>query len=178
MATLPGKYLILALASAGLMQAGMAGESLLSDSGLQLHGFLTQGFVKTDANRFFGPSDKGSFQFTEIGLNGSLRPIPDLLLSGQVLARRAGEMYNGSPTIDFALARWDFLDSAQNTAGISIGRLKNPLGLYNRTRDVAHTRPGVFVPETVYFDKVRNLEHASDGAMLHLAHFTDIGQLS
>lgn len=137
----------------------------------QFHGFLTQGFVKTDNNRFFGPSDKGSFKFTEVGLNASTRPLPELLLSAQVLSRRAGELYNGSPSIDFAVARWDFADKDAYRIGVSVGRFKNPVGLYNTTRDVAHTRPGVFLPQSIYFDKVRNLEHSSDGVMLHLDHF-------
>ena len=137
----------------------------------QFHGFLTQGFVKTDNNRFFGPSDKGSFEFTEIGLNASTRPVADLLLSAQILSRRAGAMYNGSPAIDFAVVRWDFLNTEGYRAGVSLGRIKNPIGLYNTTRDVAQTRPSTFLPQSIYFDKVRNLEHSSDGIMLHLDRF-------
>ncbi len=137
----------------------------------QFHGFLTQAYVKTDHNRFFGPSDQGSLEFTEIGVNASTRPLPQLLLSAQLLSRRAGAMYNGSPVLDFAVARWDIAERDDYHADVSLGRLKNPIGLYNTTRDVAHTRPSIFLPQSIYFDKVRNLEHSSDGMRLHLDHF-------
>ncbi|RMG37257.1 MAG: hypothetical protein D6720_03455 [Gammaproteobacteria bacterium] len=87
-------------------------------------------------------------------------------------------MYNGSPTIDFALARWELSETDDHQATLSIGRHKNPIGLYNATRDVAHTRPSVFVPQSVYFDRVRNLLLSSDGVMLHLDHYADFGELS
>lgn len=163
------------LASSGPPPAFAAEGSNGLGSG-QLHGFLAQGFVKTDNNRFFGASDEGSFEFTEIGLNGSVRPRPELLLSGQLLARKAGEMYDGSPTVDFALAHWNFVDDASSHVGVSVGRLKNPIGLYNETRDVAHTRPGIFMPQVIYYDKVRDLEMSSDGVGLHLRRFNEMGE--
>ena len=62
--------------------------------------------------------DKGSFEFTEIGVNASTRPLPELLLSAQLLSRKAGAMYNGTPAIDFAVARWDFMDQDSYRAGL------------------------------------------------------------
>jgi len=48
---------------------------------LQVHGFLTQGYVKTTDNRFFGDSDSknGSFDYTELGVNASFRATPSIL---------------------------------------------------------------------------------------------------
>lgn len=144
---------------------------------IQIHGFLSQGFVKTDHNRFFGDSESGSFQFTELGINASYRPLPSLLLTGQLLSRNAGAMYDASPQIDYALADWIFANSHKYTLRASVGRQKNPIGLFNETRDVASTRPGIFVPQSVYFDKVRNLVLASDGIGLHGDWFTEQGLL-
>ncbi len=160
-----------------LLLAGMARGDAGLDS-LQVHGFLSQGFVKTDHNRFFGPSDEGSFQFTEIGINGSIRPTSSLLLSAQLLARKAGAMYDLRPTLDFAQLRWEILERDRFDLGVSIGRVKNPIGLYNVTRDVAHTRPSVFLPQAIYYDKVRNLQHSSDGVLLHASHFSDVGEFA
>ncbi len=166
------------LCGALLLPAVGQADAADRSSDWQFHGFLTQGFVKTDHNRFFGPSDKGSFEFTEIGVNASTRPLPELLLSAQLLSRKAGAMYNGTPAIDFAVARWDFMGQDSYRAGLSLGRLKNPIGLYNSTRDVAHTRPSIFLPQSIYFDKARNLEHSSDGIMLHLDRFGESQLLS
>jgi hypothetical protein len=52
---------------------------------LQLHGFASQAVVQTSDNRWFGDSDGTSFDFTEIGLNASLRVNPKVLFASQIL---------------------------------------------------------------------------------------------
>jgi hypothetical protein len=144
-------------------------NSALADSswskGLEFHGFLTQGYVQTTDNRFFGDSDKGSLDFTELGLNVSLRLNGKLRLAGQLLSRRAGEMYDGSPALDYGLVDYTALSDENKRLGVIAGRFKNPLGFYNDTRDVAFTRPAIFLPQSIYFDKVRNLMLSNDGLM-------------
>lgn len=143
---------------------------------LQLHGFLSQGFVQTSANRFFGPSDEGSWEFREIGVNLSFQPRPDLLFSGQLLSRKAGGMYDGSIRIDYGLVDFAPIMRENMRAGVRVGRLKNPLGFYNDTRDVPFTRPSVFLPQSIYFDRVRNLELSVDGVGFYGDLQTDVGE--
>lgn len=131
---------------------------------LQLHGFASLTAVTTSANRFFGDSQDTSFDFSEIGLNASWRLTPRLLLSGQLLSRRAGDMYNGTLALDYALLDLKLAETAEHRMGLRLGRLKNPLGLYNETRDVPFTRPTIFLPQVIYFDKIRNLVLSTDGA--------------
>jgi hypothetical protein len=140
---------------------------------LEVHGFANQGFVKTTANSFFGDSERGSFDFTELGINATIEPSPSLRLSGQLLSRRAGEMYDGSPHVDFALADFSIRNTTVDSIGLLLGRIKNPLGLFNETRDVAFTRPGIFLPQVVYYDKVRNLFMSSDGVAVKWNLFYD-----
>ena len=147
-------------------------------SSLQIHGYADQAVIQTTANRWFGPSDKTSFAFTEVALNASLRPLSRLLLSAQVLARRAGEMYDGTPVLDYALADLNLIEAPHQRLGLRLGRVKNPLGLYNETRDVPFTHPGIFLPQVVYFDKVRNLVLSTDGGMLYGERTTTLGTLS
>ena len=159
-----------ALISALLWMAGAHGAS--GDAlDFEFHGFATQGFVKTDSNSFFGDSENGSFDLREIGVNVAVEPTPRLRLSGQLLSRKAGGMYSGSPEVDFAVADYTLASSESNSVRLLLGRIKHPLGLYNETRDIAFTRPGVFVPQEVYFDKVRNLVLSSDGAAVKFAWF-------
>lgn len=169
---------------AGLLVAPVAHAAGVDDAGatepgwrdrIQVHGFATQGFVHTTDNRFFGDSDTGSFDFTELGINLSYRATPALTLSGQVLSRRAGDMYNGSPVVDFALLDWNISNDEQLSYGVMLGRLKNTLGLYNDTRDVAFTRPSIFLPQQIYFDTVRNLVLSADGMQLYARFSTDAG---
>ncbi len=145
----------------------VAASGLESDGDFRLQGFLSQGFVQTSANRFFGPSDDGSWDFREIGLNASFHPRPDLLFSGQLLSRKAGDMYDGQVRIDYGLIDYTMVMHDDKRMGLRLGRLKNPLGLYNDTRDVPFTRPSIFLPQSIYFDKVRNLELSTDGLGLY-----------
>jgi len=144
----------------------------------QLHGFVSQSGVKTSDNRFFGDSPHTSFEFSELGLNVSLRPLSSLLVSAQVLARRAGEMYDGSPSLDYALIDYSVLATSDYRLGARAGRIKNPLGLYNETRDVPFTRPGIFMPQVIYFDRVRNLALSSDGLEFYAERYGSLGSLS
>ena len=48
-----------------------------------------------------------------------------------------------------------------------LGRFKNPLGLYNDTRDVAFTRPSIILPQSIYFDRTRDLALSSDGVQFY-----------
>ena len=70
---------------------------------------------------------------------------------------------------------WNFSNTPGSSLGVVAGRIKNSLGLYNDTRDVAFTRPGVFVPQQIYFDSVRNLLLSADGLQLYARRSTDAG---
>jgi hypothetical protein len=143
----------------------------------QVHGFLSQGLVLTSANRFFGPSEEGSLDFTEAGINFSTRPSGSLMLAAQGLFRRSGAVNPKELRLDYALADYA-LNFSQGRMGILVGRVKNPYGLYNETRDVAFTRPTIFLPQSIYFDRTRNLGLASDGGQIYGEYSTPIGEWS
>ena len=129
----------------------------------QFHGFLTQGYVNTSDNNWFGDSEDGSIEFTELGISAWVPFSPRFTLSGQLLSRRAGEMNDGSPRIDYGFASYQALNDRDKELGFRVGRIKNKIGLYNDTRDVAATRPGVFMPQSIYFDRIRNVLLSTDG---------------
>ena len=141
----------------------------------QIHGFASQAATRTSANRWFGNSPNTSFDFTELGVNASLRLTPRILLAAQALSLRAGEMSDGSPTLDYGLADATLNVGTEHRLGLRVGRIKNPAGLYNETRDVPFTHPGIFLPQVVYFDRVRNLILSSDGVMLYADVFGERG---
>ena len=139
----------------------------LQEKGFQIHGFASLTGVKTSANRFYGNSPDGSWDDIEVGLNVSYRFNPRVFVAGQVISRQAGDMYDGTPSLDYGLIDLSLVKTADQDLGVRLGRLKNPLGLYNETRDVPFTRPSIFLPQVVYFDKARNLLLSTDGLMLH-----------
>jgi hypothetical protein len=147
---------------------------------LQFHGFLSQGYNLSSGNNFFGSSNdnNGSFEFTEFGINSSWLSTSNLQLSGQLLFRQAGETDNGSLRVDYALIDYTFLSDEANRWGVRLGRIKNPSGFYNETRDVAFTRPTVLLPQSIYLDRTRSLVLSSDGVYLYGERRTDYGDLN
>lgn len=145
---------------------------------LQVHGFLSQALIVTDENNFFGPSSQGagSFEYTEIGLNTSFRPHQNILLAAQVLSRRAGgDSSDAAPELDYGLIDYQMISNQQRTFGVQLGRIKNPFGFYNQTRDVAFTRPSILLPQSIYFDRTRSLALTGDGLTLYLEERFDNG---
>ncbi|UJP05723.1 MAG: OprO/OprP family phosphate-selective porin [Nitrosomonas sp.] len=142
--------------------------SFIRNKDFQIHGFLGQAYITTSDNDVFGNSDNGgSFGLTEAGLNASMRPLPQVQLSAQVLSRRAGEGNSGMPRLDYAIFDYRLFSHDANQFGVRIGRLKNPFGFYNETRDVAHTRPSILLPQSIYFDRTRNLGLSSDSIQIY-----------
>lgn len=135
----------------------------------QAHGFASQGYTLSSEYNFFGQSrNTGSLDFTEVGVNISGHVMPNLLIAAQGLYRNAGGADNEELRLDYA--HFDYnLNFEDLKAGIRLGRVKVPFGLYNETRDVVWTRPGVFVPQSIYFDSLalRQPMIAADGGVLY-----------
>jgi len=148
-----------------------------ADSDVELNGFITQGYFLTNDNSFYGDSESGSFDFREIAGNASWRFSDRVLLTGQLMSRRAGEIDDGDLTVDYAVIDYRLYESEKGAFGVGVGRIKNPFGFYNKTRDVAFTRPSAVLPQSLYFDKARNLELSSDGVRLYARRWFESGQL-
>ncbi|MDQ3186583.1 MAG: OprO/OprP family phosphate-selective porin [Pseudomonadota bacterium] len=147
---------------------------------LQIHGFVSQGWLKSSDNNVFGKSssDSGSFDFRELGLNASMRPLPRLQFSAQMLSRTAGEGSPGNVRLDFGFIDYKYFSGETSQLGIRLGRMKNPLGFYNDTRDVPFTRPSILLPQSIYFDRTRKLAIAADGVHLYGERRSDMGNIS
>jgi hypothetical protein len=136
----------------------------------QTHGFLSQGYTLSWGNDFFGNSqDAGSLDFTELGINVLGHIHPDVLIAVQGLYRNTAGSDNQGLRLDFANVDYRFPLDGDVTFGLRAGRVKNPFGLYNETRDVVWTRPDVLVPQSVYLDTLalRQAMIASDGGLLY-----------
>lgn len=146
----------------------------------QVHGFAAQAYLLSEGNNFFGDSTNGSHDFYEVGLNGAVSLGHGLLASAQGLIRDAGPSDTGKPRLDYALIDWSAIQSVEATAGIRVGRVKNRFGLYNDTRDVVFARPGILLPQSIYFEAMglRSLLFSSDGAQLYGSRTLDAHELS
>ena len=108
-----------------------------------MHGFLSQGyFLTSNNNNLFGESTVGgSLGFTEIGVNASWVPRPDVQLAIQGLSRRAGGAAEGEPELDFGLLDYAAVETADRRLGV---RRARPASLRALQR---HARCGVHAPQ-------------------------------
>ncbi len=113
---------------------------------IQVHGFVSQGFIKSTGNDYLASSKRGSFEFSEIGINFTSQLTDRLRFGVQLFAHDLGPIGNYS-----AKADWYYLDYRwRDWLGFRAGRLKVPFGLFNETSDIDAARPTILLPTSVY----------------------------
>lgn len=158
--------------------------SLLSNASLalaespQFQGYFSQGIIYSPDNPFYDDDTGLNTNYRELGLNTSWVLNDQWRFAAQLLSRKAGGLDDGDPRIDFLLADYNFYSTEALSAGVRFGRIKNHYGLYNTTRDVPHGRPGVFVPQSVYFESIRTALLSIDGGGLYFKSSNDFADLS
>jgi len=163
-------------AAGDLVRNDLASNDLMQ---WQMHGFVTQAAFHSSDNNFNGESDDGiSTDFNEAGLNASVSLFGNVRIAGQALARNAGEYDRGDLRTDYFNIDWKFWQGESFIAGARVGRVRNPYGLYNETRDVAHTRPSIYLPGVVYIESIRDVLISRDGYAFYGELYGDFGTLS
>ena len=134
----------------------------------QIHGFGSQGFAWSDGNNVIGDSTQGNSQYYELGLNGRVDLGYGFSLSAQELIRRSGSLDDGDLRLDYGFADYRATLGSAFDLGMRAGRVKNPYGLFNDTRDLVFARPGIILP-SVYFESsgARSLLFSSDGLQMN-----------
>lgn len=119
---------------------------------IKIHGFLSQGYLKTDHNNFMAETEDGTFQFNEFGLNFTTRLSDNLTTGIQFFGRDMGEVGNDEVKVD-----WAYLDYRwRDWAGVRIGKTKLVYGLYNESREFDMLRTSVLLPQSVYVEVFRD----------------------
>ena len=149
--------LVAALAAVGAPAQDLPGN-------LQIHGFASQGYLKSSANDYIAvKTSEGSFAMTEAALNVTAQPLEGLRIGVQLYGRDLGAAGNNKVAVDWAMGdyRW------KNWLGFRAGRIKLPLGFYNTLRDVDMARAEVLQPSSLYPISQRDLNAAFDGGSLY-----------
>ncbi|MBN2704211.1 MAG: hypothetical protein JXR23_08370 [Pontiellaceae bacterium] len=137
---------------------------------LEIHGFISQGYVKSSEYNYFSlKSKEGSLQFNEMGINFSTELSDELRAGIQILSRDFGEAGNNQVTIDWAYGDYLYRD----WLGFRAGRVKTPAGLYSDTRDIDMVRTSIFLPTVVYEESLRDFHVAVNGAEIYGTIATD-----
>jgi hypothetical protein len=141
-------------ASAAVLILFAATVSAMDLGGVDIHGFVSQGFVKTTKENNFPVtnSGQGSFNFNDFGINFAKALTDDLHVGMQLFAFDRGSYGKDKITLDWAFGDYRFKD----WLGIRVGKVKIPLGLYNEARDNDALRTFVFLPQQAYYDYERD----------------------
>jgi hypothetical protein len=131
---------------------------------VEVHGFASQGFILSLGNDYLAKdTTKGSFEFSEIGINFTKGLTERLRLGVQLFAQDLGPSGNYN-----AKADWFYLDYRfQDWFGLRAGRLKIPYGLHNEVQDIDSARVPVLLPQSVYPVQGREILFAHTGAELY-----------
>lgn len=135
-------FLLSGLTSAGAVELGE----------INIHGFISQGYLKTSDNNYLAQTEDGTFEFNEFGINFGKKLTDKLHVGIQLMSKDLGVNYNNEIVIDWAYGDYRWKD----WLGIRVGKLKAPHGLYNETRDVDALRNSIFMPQSVYPDIERD----------------------
>lgn len=144
----------------GIPLALQAQEFKLFDRTVQVHGFVSQGFVYTNDNNWLTMNtSQGSAAFTDFGLNVST-PLTDRLRVGaQVYDRNLGQLGQYHPSLDWAVVDYRF----KSWFGVRGGKVKTTLGLYNDTQDLDFLHTFALLPQSMYPTDLRDATIAHVG---------------
>ena len=102
--------------------------------------------MKTTKNNYLANSQRGSFEFSEVGLNLTEHLTDDLRLGVQLFTYDLGPLGNYRTQFD-----WYYLDyKFRDWFGIRVGRTKIPFGLYNDSSDIDAARIPILLPQSIY----------------------------
>lgn len=132
-------------------------------SNVEIHGFISQGYMQSSHNNFFGETDDGTAEFSEVGFNLGTDLGDNLRLGIQIFSRKLGEFGKGEVEIDWAYGDYRYKD----WLGIRAGKMKLPHGLHNTTRDIDFLRTNIFLPQSVYNEAWRDSVAAIQGGEVY-----------
>lgn len=155
-------FLIVFLLCASHSKYGLAMEFDMLDN-VDIHGFISQGYLKSTDNNFFAETEDGTPQFNEMGINFSTDITERLRMGVQFFARDMGTIGNNEVILDWAIADYRLRD----WFGIRAGNLKFVNGLYNEVRDIDMLRTNIFLPQSVYNEAWRESSGLIQGAGIY-----------
>jgi len=143
--------------------ASHAQQNEAQGSPVEIHGFVSQGFILSTKNEYLAKSKRGSFEFSEAALNVTKTLTDELRVGFQIFAHDLGPIGNYRPQFD-----WYYLDyRPADWLGLRAGRLKVPFGLYNELNDIDVARVPVLLPQSIYPIDHREFLFAQAGAELY-----------
>jgi hypothetical protein len=131
---------------------------------VQMHGFASQGFAVSNQNNYLTmDTSKGSFAFTDGGLNLSTKLTNKLRVGAQGYIREIGQIGGGRLTLDWAFADYKLND----WIGFRAGKVKTALGLFTDTQDAESLHTWALLPQALYPTDLRTSLIAHTGGDIY-----------
>jgi hypothetical protein len=130
---------------------------------VQIHGFVSQGFMLSTRNNYLAHSKGGSAEFSEVGINFTAPVLERLRLGVQLFSRDLGPIGNYDIKADWFYLDYRFGDEL----GFRAGRIKVPYGLYNEINDIDSARVPILLPQSIYPTQSRDYLLAQTGGELY-----------
>lgn len=146
------KKTILLFISAAFIFLKASGAECFETDDISIHGFLSQGYLKTDHNNYLADTEDGTFQFNEFGINFTAPILDDFRVGMQFFGRDLGPEGNDEVVVDWAYGDYRWRD----WLGIRFGKMKLAYGLYNEIREMDMLRTSVMLPQSVYTELWRD----------------------
>lgn len=128
-----------------------------------IHGFVSQGYLKSTDNNYLAETEDGTFEFNEMGINFSTDLTDSIRIGAQFFARDLGPEGNDEVRLDWAYGDYRIKDFF----GIRVGRLKYVHGLYNTVRELDMARTSILLPQSVYVETWRDTISSIKGAAVY-----------
>lgn len=152
------------IAALTVLCAAWVSHAVETPWGSRINGFAQHTLLWSDNNDFITKSDDQiTAGITDVGLTLTHDFNHVWKFSGQVNSHKAGVTSDGEPDLDFAYLQWRAINTRNFTMDLSAGRVVMRFGLNNELRDVAHSRPSIFSPYSIYYDRFRSTVFAHDG---------------
>jgi hypothetical protein len=130
---------------------------------IDFHGFASQGFLASSKYNYLGDTTRGSFNFTEAGVNATINPFARTRITAQGFLFDTGKVGEYDPTLDYALIDYSFSDAF----GVRGGRIIRPEGIYNSIQSIDLARTSVLLPQGLYDARYRDFSGSVDGGSLY-----------
>jgi hypothetical protein len=145
------------------LSAAQDEAAITSDAPVEIHGFVSQGFILGFGNEFLARSKSGSVEFSEAGLNFTKQLTPELRTGLELFVHDLGPFGNFQPEVD-----WYYLDYRYwDWLGVRVGRIKVPFGLYNELNDIDVARVPILLPQSIYQADHREYLFAQTGGEVY-----------
>lgn len=128
-----------------------------------IHGFVSQGYIKSSDNNFLADTEDGTFQSNEMGINFSKKLAESLKFGLQFFARDLGDVGNDKVEVDWGFGDYSF----REWLGVRFGLIKTPAGLYSETRDIDNLRTCIILPQGIYNEWDRDTVKSMKGIGLY-----------